>query len=106
MLNYKEKLAVETFKNKLQNIYKLENVILFGSKARGDSVADSDIDLLVLLNQFVGNTLEEEIFGIAFDVEFEYDLVLGVIVKNSVSWKEKEIYYPLGQNIGREGIAA
>ena len=106
MLNYKEKLAVEAFKNKLQSSYKLENVILFGSKARGDSVADSDIDLLVLLNQSVDNTHEEEIFGIAFDVELEYDIVLGVIVKNSVSWKEKEIYYPLGKNIAREGIAA
>ena len=106
MLNYKEKLAVEAIKNKLQSSYKLENVILFGSKARGDSVADSDIDLLVLLNQSVDNTLEEEIFGIAFDVELEYEIVLGVIVKNAVNWKEKEIYYPLGQNIVREGIAS
>ena len=106
MLNYKEKLAVEAFKKKLQSSYKLENVILFGSKARGDSTEDSDVDLLVLLNQSVDNTLEEEIFGIAFDVEFEYEIVLGVIVKNAVSWREKEIYYPLGQNIAREGTAA
>ncbi|MBF8277216.1 MAG: glycerol kinase [Candidatus Brocadiaceae bacterium] len=41
----------------------------FHSKARGDSETFSDIDVLILLSREVNNSLEEAIFGMAYEVE-------------------------------------
>ena len=106
MLTEKERYAVQALKDLLAAHYELSQVILFGSKARGDSTDESDIDLLILLNQTVTTAIEEDIFGLGFDVELEHDVVFGLIVKNTASWRDKEMFYPLGQNIIREGLAA
>ncbi|MFH0924255.1 MAG: nucleotidyltransferase domain-containing protein [bacterium] len=43
-------------------------VILFGSKARGDSEKYSDIDLLILLNRAVNTAIEEEVRELTYDI--------------------------------------
>ncbi len=47
-LTEKEKQAIKELVEKLKELYKdnLSKVILYGSKAKGDAVEDSDIDIL------------------------------------------------------------
>ena len=40
-------------------------VILFGSRARGDNRADSDVDLLVLVNEHLGSAADTEVAMLA-----------------------------------------
>jgi len=80
-------------------------IYLFGSHARSTPQPDSDIDVLVLVEDGVTTSLEEKIFDIAYEIELKYDLVLGVMVYSNTFWRSslaKQL--PLHASITREGI--
>ena len=84
---------------------RLRGVVLYGSEARGDSGADSDVDVLVLLEEPVdgGRDLEANL-----DALYPLSLEIGRrISAKPVSAKEYEtIDCPLYRVARREGIAA
>lgn len=53
----------------------VRNVMLFGSKARGDSNPESDIDLLIVLEDYSW-FLEKEITRLSTEMDDAYDVVL------------------------------
>lgn len=61
-------------------------VILYGSVARGDDHAESDIDLLVLIPQTVTSDLRREIRGRIYEVALESDQVITSIVRQDTQW--------------------
>jgi len=80
-------------------------IYLFGSIARGDYDADSDIDVLVLLPFESNHSVEEEIFDIAYDIELDYDVVFGIIVYSLDFWiSHKARAMPLYKIVDSEGI--
>lgn len=104
----KEKIqpAIHALKEKLIQRFGAETeVYLFGSVARGDARQDSDIDILVLIVGNVNNALREEIFDLAFDVELDYNVVFGIIVRPKDYWHSKKAaVVPLHKSIQKEGI--
>lgn len=73
---YEEKIrtVVERFAEEVKGIFgmSVQNIILYGSCARGDFGQDSDIDIMVLANR---EDTEEQILN----VEYVYKLVDGYI---------------------------
>lgn len=79
---------------------------LFGSVARGDYKYDSDIDVLVLIAGKVNNTLEEEVFDLAYDIELEYSVVFGIVVYQKEFWySELGTSMPLYKNVQQDGVS-
>ncbi|MDO8871677.1 MAG: nucleotidyltransferase domain-containing protein [Methanoregula sp.] len=78
----------------------IDKIILYGSVARGDANADSDIDLLVLWN---GDEHEgwRAMTGLAFDVMVDSGEYLSVKVMNAKTFSGAS---PFGQNVMKEGI--
>jgi predicted nucleotidyltransferase len=80
-------------------------IILYGSRARGDAEPESDYDLLILTDGEV--TLErEDIFRMQlFPIELETGAVLTVILTSRKDWSSS-LYsaMPLYQNIKRDGV--
>ena len=74
-LNKKEKQALRELKEKFTEIFPDEDIILFGSKASGDLDPESDIDLLILIEEPINSKIEEEINSIAYEIELKYDVV-------------------------------
>jgi predicted nucleotidyltransferase len=92
--------AAATLKSKLP----VERVILFGSKARGDAAADSDIDLLVLTSRPVTPELREALSDLAFQVSLRNDAVLSFIAASSQEWDNGLLRYTLiHQEVERDG---
>ena len=63
----------------LEKIYgeQIERVVLFGSQARGDARADSDIDLLIVLkNPFSYSTESDRISFLIADLCLEYSVLI------------------------------
>ena len=100
-----ERKALQELKEKLLRKYPGVEIILYGSKARGDFDKESDIDLLILVKSTVNSRLEEEITHITFDIELNYDVVFGKIIENKDFWNMPLAKaMPLHLNIDKEGV--
>ena len=104
-LKRNEKKALLELKNILLQKFPYIEIFLYGSKARGDSVEHSDIDLLILLRGEVSTRLEEKIIGIVYEIELKYGVIFDVLVESKDLWKTPVFkIMPIHQNIEKEGI--
>jgi predicted nucleotidyltransferase len=101
LLTPQEREAVDVFVEALQRQYpdRVRDVILFGSKARGDSRPDSDIDLLILVDDDHWR-FSHAISRIAARVSLKYDVLLGPRVIRQARWGRSVLY----SAVSAEGI--
>ena len=80
--------------------------ILYGSEARGDARPDSDIDLLILLDDTpkVSPEREHEIFGFLYDIELETGVFISPLILARQQWEERPFETPFSINVRNEGI--
>jgi len=93
------------FQVELQQLYgsKLVKLILYGSQARNQATADSDIDIAVILKSPISPATEIFHMGeIKARLGLEYDELLSVIPISEEDFADK--FTPLLINIRREGI--
>lgn len=85
------KKIIERYRQELKNFnINSQKIILYGSYAKGNPREDSDIDLIVISDDFKGMNLRErlEILGIAAGRVFEPIEALGYISKEIEQKKE------------------
>jgi len=80
-------------------------IILYGSRARGDSRPDSDWDLLILLDGAVDLAREKKVWHQLYHLELELGEALCPVVLSRQDWGS-QLYQamPFHQNVDREGI--
>lgn len=78
-------------------------IVLFGSEARGDARADSDIDLLLLVDK-EPVTLADKMALTAplYDIELETGIQINPIVESLRKWGKR--FTPFCENVIKEGI--
>jgi len=105
-LNKEEKLTLQRLKNDL--IEKMGDdfveLKLFGSKARGDARADSDIDVLVIVKSEDWH-ISDLVYGIVTDILIEKGISISpkVISEKKFRIQTKE-GIPFIKNVIREGV--
>lgn len=99
---------MEQYVSEIKKIYgaHLRQIILYGSYARGDYGADSDIDIMILLDI---SDLELKTYGQAlsymtYDFNLENDLDIKPIAKNETHFRKRIENYPFYVNVEREGV--
>ena len=81
-------------------------VILFGSHASGTARADSDWDILILVDKPTATIKDEQFFRHKlYDVELETGQAISTFVYSVTDWNTRIVYTPLYQNIKKEGVA-
>jgi uncharacterized protein len=100
-------MTTEDFIRKVKksvNIYdENADIILFGSRARGDNIKISDWDILILLDIEMNEEVKKQIRNELFEIELETEQVISTIIHSKDHWKLLSIT-PLYQNIENEGI--
>lgn len=96
--------ALDAFLRALQERLRdrLRQVILFGSRSRGDSEPDSDYDCLVILDE-VSPGVRESIDEVVGQILYQYNAVFSVHPVSEERYLER-VYDPLLMNVRREGI--
>ena len=86
-----------------QYAHRLKGIVLFGSYARGDFTAGSDIDLLVLLSPLADPLAERErIFLAICELSLKHGSVLSIILMDFDALRSRKT--PLILNAGKEGV--
>ena len=85
---------------------RLEKVILFGSYARGDFDADSDIDFCILANvpRNEATKWRRDINSRIPGIDLEYDMLVSLHVINSTMFYNHIDVLPFYKNVLREGV--
>jgi len=101
-----EQKAISEFLTRLRSTYgsQLQQAMLFGSKARGEATADSDIDVAVILADETWE-IRDEICRVSAEVSLQYDVLLDARVIGAARWQSmSEIRAGLYQSITNDTI--
>lgn len=98
--------TLNRIKDVVRQVDPAADVVLFGSRARGDHAASSDWDLLLLPAEPITPVLEQRLRAAVYEVELELEEVFSLFVYPKSSWTEGRSPSPLFENIRQEGITA
>ncbi|MBN2133009.1 MAG: nucleotidyltransferase domain-containing protein [Sedimentisphaerales bacterium] len=81
------------------------DVILYGSRARGQAHEHSDYDILIVVNGPVDMALREEILSAVYPLELDTGALLTLLTYDKRQWNSP-LYcaMPFHKNVEREGI--
>jgi len=80
------------------------NVILYGSRARGNERHDSDWDILILTDYPANLEVERKFRNELYDLELETGESFSVFVYSKFDWQTKQKITPYYQSVTAEGI--
>ena len=99
-----EKKIVDKFALLVREKLSVHRVEVFGSRARGDADPDSDMDVLVVVND-ISPELEDYISECAWEAGFERGIVIVPVVFTRDEWENgPERYSLLAEAIRAEGV--
>lgn len=81
----------------------LEQMILYGSVAKGTHTEESDIDLAVIVKKYTED-MHDQMIDFIVDLELEYNKVLSVLLIDYDNFKEWENVLPFYKNVKKDGI--
>lgn len=103
----KRTVIIQRIKEVLRNVAPDAKAILYGSEARGDARPDSDIDLLVLIDNGSDRVSLDDRHRITdplYDIELETGLLINTTILSRSLWENRTLKTPFYINVINEGI--
>lgn len=82
-----QRQALDELKYKLTHEFDIESLALYGSAARGEASAESDLDLLILTKRPLTRPARHQITDLAFEINLHYGTNLSTVVVDRDSWE-------------------
>ena len=100
----REKL-LEQIRRAVREVEPGAEIILYGSRSRGDAIAESDWDFLVLVDGPLNEERTDRIRHRLYEVEWGSGEVISSIVRNREEWNS-DMYQamPFHQRVQQEGV--
>ena len=103
-LQERDRQTAREFRRRLEAILTVLDLRIFGSRARGDALPDSDLDIFIEV-ETITPALRERVFEVSWEVGFDMDRVISPMV---VTREELDLgamgASPLVLNVTREGV--
>jgi predicted nucleotidyltransferase len=100
----KEKKALQQLKKELSQRYNLYWLKIIGSKVRGDSDKESDIDVVIVLDN-VNWDIEKQVYELCFHIGLEYDVLISPIIYSVQETNDTLIKAtPFFMSVEKEGV--
>jgi len=103
-MNTAKTVVIPRIKNLIREIDPAADVILFGSRARGDEYPESDWDILILVDSMADLDYERIFRHRLYAIELELNEAFSVSVYNKDEWRLNHWMTPLYKNIAKEGL--
>ncbi len=101
-LNYNEQQALRGIINEVTSKYPVKRIIIYGSKARGDFLEGSDIDILFITDIDLDRSKRFQICDIIYNYEVSNDVVVSAIFISDADFRERVNTFLT--RIKREGV--
>ena len=101
----KQKDLMKQVKEAVLEIETNAEILLYGSRARGDSGEQADWDFLILLDGNVDDKRTDKIRHRLYELEWESGAVISSIIRNKEEWNSMPFKtMPIHHTIEKEGI--
>jgi len=101
----KTKHIAQLIRKNINLIDSKAEIILYGSRARGDDRPDSDWDILILTDYPVDLEKERNFRNNLYDLELETGDFFSLFIYSKSDWATKQRITPFYYNVIREGVA-
>ncbi len=100
-----EKQVLDRFKALLQERLPRYQIIMFGSRARGDAEPYSDLDVMVIIDGMVDEAIREWVSDCAWEAGYVQGVVIVPVVFSRAEWEQgPERHSLLARAVASEGI--
>lgn len=104
ILNKNERRALSALKDALMERVRLVDLRLFGSRARGDASPESDIDIMIEVEEYTP-TVESLIDDTLFEINLSYDCFISAVIFSRKELEEGPLdASPLYKAVEKEGV--
>jgi predicted nucleotidyltransferase len=104
MLSEEDRKITIEFQKRLSEVISILDLRIFGSRARGDAVSDSDLDIFIVV-ETCSPKLRQKIDEIAWEVGFERDRIISTIVVTREQLESGPLKAsPFMHNVQRDGV--
>ena len=104
ILKRNEEKALRTLKKELSKRFKVAGMRLFGSKVRGEDTPESDIDVMIELNES-NPDVELQIYDLLFEINLQNDTFISTTIFNKKEIEEGPMSEsPIYKVILKEGV--
>ena len=100
----KNKHIVKLIRNYISSIDPNAEIILYGSRARGDESHGSDWDILILTDYKANSIIERRFRNKLYDLELETGESFSVFAYSKHDWQNIQKITPFYHNVIKEGI--
>ena len=100
-----EKYVLDRFKDLLKERLPQHQIIMFGSRARGDAEPYSDMDIIVIIDGMVDEAAREWVSDCAWEAGYVQGLVIVPVIFSRTQWEQGAARHSLlAQAVASEGI--
>ncbi len=96
---------IEQIRQAVNEVEPDSEIILYGSRSRGDALSESDWDFLILVDGSLSDERIDRIRHSLYEIEWESGEIISSIVRNREEWNS-DLYQaiPFHQRVQQEGL--